>query len=71
MGLLVAKKKSMVALLIAIIVFGLDGILMIIFGVAQGSSSAAGGVAARVVFLLPMIKGVGALKALKAKKAQN
>lgn len=64
MGFLV-KKRSMVALILSIVVFSLDALLGIIGSVALGGAPAIGGFVFRVFLIIPMVQGVGAIKALK------
>lgn len=59
-------RRSSVALILAIVIFALDGILGIVLAVSQGYTPATGGLLMRIVLLIPMIQGVGAIKALKA-----
>lgn len=62
-------RRSMVALIIAIIIFALDGILGLLFAIQQGGSPTFG-VIARVILLIPMIQGVGAIQTLKRQSGQ-
>ncbi len=59
-------RRSSVALILAIVIFALDGILGIVLAVSQGYTPATSGLLMRIVLLIPMIQGVGAIKALKA-----
>ncbi|MDP3450789.1 MAG: hypothetical protein Q8R87_09420 [Anaerolineaceae bacterium] len=68
MGLLV-KKRSMVALILSIVVFSLDALLGVIGSVALGGSAAIGGFVFRVFLIIPMVQGIGAIKALKKQSA--
>lgn len=61
------QRKSIVALILAIVIFALDGILGIVFAAFQGSNPGSGGLIARIFLIIPMVQGVGAIKALKAK----
>lgn len=60
------QRKSAVALILAIIIFALDGILGLVLAVTQGYNPGGVGIVARAFLLIPMIQGVGAIKALKA-----
>lgn len=64
LGLLV-KRKSQVALWVAIAVFALDGILGFVFMMTEGVTPGAGGLLARILLVIPMIQGVPAIRALK------
>ncbi len=61
------QRKSAVALVLAIVFFVLDGILGVIFAASQGYNPGTVGIVARIFLLIPMIQGVGAIKALKSK----
>ena len=61
------QRKSTVALILAIIIFALDGILGVIFAASQGYTPGVSGIIFRILMLIPMIQGIGAIKALKAK----
>jgi hypothetical protein len=61
------QRKSSLALILAIIVFALDGILGVVFAASQGYNPGAGGIIARIFLLIPMVQGVGAIKVLKSK----
>lgn len=61
------QRKSSLALILAIVVFALDGILGVVFAASQGYTPGAGGIIARIFLLIPMVQGVGAIKALKSK----
>ena len=58
------KRRSMLALGIAVGLFAIDGILSVIL---SGVTSI-GIIVARIFFLIPMIKGFGAISSLKQKK---
>jgi len=61
------RRKSSLALILAIILFALDAILGVVFSVSQGYTPNTGGILVRIALLIPMIQGVGAIKALKQK----
>jgi hypothetical protein len=63
------QRKSAIALIIAIVVFALDGILGVFIAASQGYNPGAGGIIARIIFIIPMIQGLGAIKALKNKSS--
>ena len=63
------QRKSAVALILAIVIFALDGILGVFLAASQGYNPGAGGIIARIFLLIPMVQGVGAIKALKSKGA--
>ncbi len=64
------QKKSLFALFVAIVIFALDGIGGLFLSVAAGYNPSVGGLIARVILLIPMIQGVGAIKALKSSSIQ-
>lgn len=57
------KRNSMVALIIAIAIFALDSILSFVYAASQGSPLLAA--FARFFLIIPMIQGIGAIKAIK------
>jgi hypothetical protein len=61
------QRKSTIALILAIILFALDGILGVVLAASQGYNPGAGGIIARIFLLIPMVQGVGAIKAVKLK----
>ncbi|NTV00878.1 MAG: hypothetical protein HGA55_07145, partial [Methanoregulaceae archaeon] len=61
------QRRSAVALILAIVIFALDGILGFFLSIAAGYSPGIGGMVARIILLIPMVQGVGAIKALKSK----
>lgn len=63
------QRKSTVALILAIVIFALDGILGIVFAASQGYNPGTGGILVRIFLLIPMVQGVGAIKALKSREA--
>ena len=60
------QRKSSVALILAIVIFALDGILGFVLAASQGYNPGVGGIFARLILLIPMFQGIGAIKALKA-----
>lgn len=58
------KKRSSLALAIAVMVFVLDGVMMFVAAAKMSASPPIGGVIARVFFLLPMLRGFGAIREL-------
>lgn len=63
------QRKSNLALILAIIIFALDGLLGIVLAAAQGYTPGVGGIIARIILLVPMVQGVGAIKTLKSQSA--
>jgi len=61
------QRKSTVALILAIVIFALDGIVGFFLAASQGYNPGGGGIIARIFLLIPMVQGVGAIKALKSK----
>ena len=58
-------RRSMLALITAIVLFALDGVLGVVMAVEQGLSPPAGGLITRILLLYLMIRGVPAIRALK------
>lgn len=69
LGYLVKAKHSRVALVLAIVLFVLDGVASLIAGAHAGGSPPVGGIVARIFLLIPIFKGLGGLGELK-KQAQ-
>ena len=65
LGFSVWRSHSRVALGIAIVLFALDGVMTLV-GSATGGGGRTAGVLIRVVFLIPMVRGFGALKTVRA-----
>jgi hypothetical protein len=59
------RKRSLSALIIAIALFALDGVLSIVLAAEQGLQPSGGGIVTRIILLIPMIRGVPAIQALK------
>lgn len=59
------KKASIVALIAAIVVFAADGILGLILTIEAGGRPAVGGIVFRVFLLLPLIRAVSSVKAVR------
>lgn len=64
------QRKSMVSLILAIIIFIVDGVLGFVFSVMAGVTPSTTGILGRVILLIPMFQGIGAIKALK-KQAES
>lgn len=64
-------RRSSIALILAIAIFALYGLLALFISVSGGYNPGIGGLLARFLFLIPMIQGVGAIKTLKAGNAHN
>lgn len=64
------QRRSMLALILAILIFALDGLGGFILASAQGYTPNVSGLLARFFLLLPMLQGVGALNQLKRKETQ-
>ena len=58
-----ARRRSAVALIIAILLFAVDGVLGVVFAVSAGASPSIGGILVRAFLLIPMVQGVGAMRA--------
>ena len=63
------KKRSLIALILAIVVFALDGILGLVLSVMAGVEPGIGGLFARVILIIPMIQGVPAIRDLRRRDA--
>jgi hypothetical protein len=63
-----AKRKSRGALIIAIAILAIDGILGVILAIDQGRIPT-GGIMARIFLLLPMIQGVKAIDTLQLRSS--
>lgn len=63
------QRKSTIALILAIGLFGLDGIVGFFMFAMQGHNSNVGGIMARIFLMIPMIQGIDAIKMLNKKKA--
>jgi hypothetical protein len=63
-----AKRKSRGALIIAIAILAIDGILGVILVIDQGRIPT-GGIMARIFLLLPMIQGVKAIDTLQLRSS--
>lgn len=70
LGFLIQRRSS-VALILAIVIFALDGLLGIYLAISGGGTPGVGGLLVRVLLLIPMVQGVGAIKALKAQESQS
>ena len=64
------QHRSKAALIIAIVLYSLDTLSTLIFTEANGTSPVSG-LVIRVIFLIPMILGVGAIKKLKEQEQTN
>ncbi len=69
LGWFVHKRRSKVALGLAIVLFALDGLLTLAFSVDAGGTPPVGGLVVRVFFIVQMARGFGAIQELKASKA--
>ena len=63
------QRQSTLALILAIVIFALDGIVGIFLAASQGYNPGSGGIVARIFLVIPMVQGLGAIKALKSKGA--
>lgn len=60
------QRRSAAALILAIVVFALDGVLGLYLAASQGYNPGSGGIVARVFLLIPMVQGLGAIKTLNS-----
>jgi hypothetical protein len=58
------QRRSYAAMLTAVILFALDGILGVIGSAMEGGRTPVGGIVARFFLLMPMIKGLGAIRCM-------
>lgn len=58
------RRRSLVALILAILIFALDGIIGFLLAASQGNTSLAG-IFFRIILLIPMFQGIGAIQALR------
>jgi hypothetical protein len=70
LGFLV-KRGSAIALLIAIVLFALDGVLGLVFAIVGGFNPSIAGIVTRIILIIPMVQGVGAIRALKQEPARG
>ena len=63
------KRESVAALILAIAIFALDGIVGFFLAVGQGAMPT-GGIVARIILLIPMVQGVGAIRTIKQQRSQ-
>jgi hypothetical protein len=63
------QRRSMPALVIAVAVFALDGIVSVVTAAQQTGHPQTGGLVARVFLLISMCQGFGAIRALKEEEA--
>jgi hypothetical protein len=62
LGFLVARKRSTIALIAAIVLFGIDGLLSVGASVGASRSPPIGAIIMRIFLLLPMVRGIGATR---------
>ncbi len=65
------QRKSSPALILAIVIFALDGIIGFIGTAMAGVNPSVGGIFARILLLIPMVQGVGAIRTLKKEEAES
>ena len=68
LGFVVKAKHSRVALIVAIVLFALDGLATVFFAAQATGKPPIGGVVARIFFMIPLWKGLAPLKELNARK---
>jgi hypothetical protein len=61
-----ASRRHTWALVVAVVLFAIDGIVSVAVGVGAGGPPPVGGLIARVFFILPMIRGIPAIAKLKS-----
>lgn len=60
------RRASTVALVLAIALFAIDGLASVAMAVAAGGNPPTGAIVARIFFLVPMVRALGATKAARA-----
>ncbi len=60
------QRRSLLALIVAIVLFAIDGLAGLVLAAGQGYNPG-GATVARIIRLIPMIQGVGAIQDLKKK----
>jgi hypothetical protein len=70
LGFLVQRKRSYFALILAIVLLFVDGIVGMVLSTLQGYSPSVGGFIGRIILMIPMIQGLGALNYLKRQDAK-
>jgi len=63
------RRRSSIALILAIAIFALDGILGLVSSATNGVDPGVGGLLARVILIIPMIQGVPAIRDLRRRDA--
>ena len=69
LGFLV-KRGSVVALVIAIVLFAADGLFSVLAAIAQGGRVPTGGLVVRIFLLIPMIRAIPAIRTMKKEETQ-
>ncbi|MBN1315830.1 MAG: hypothetical protein JXA42_10190 [Anaerolineales bacterium] len=64
-------ERSIIALVIAIAIFILDGVLWLVSVSTQGYSPSIGGLIARFFLLIPLVQGIGAIRTVRNRNAEN
>ncbi len=67
LGYLVQKRLLQFALIMAIVLFMMDGLAALVFAAQRGADAPFTGLLVRIILLFPMVQGVPAIKALKAR----
>ena len=65
------KRRSLAALVVAIVILALDGIVGIIGTIAMDLSPSVSGLVMRVFLLIPMIQGISGIRAVKKRVANG
>jgi len=60
------QRKSSAALILAVVIFAIDGIASLYFALSQ-DDKVSSGLLVKIFFLISMIQGIGAIKVLKSK----
>lgn len=71
LGFAVKKAHSLVALVAGTGLFVVDGLVTVGFAIAEGGRPGVGGIVVRVLLAIAMVKGIPALRELRAQAAQD
>ncbi len=63
------QRRYVFALIVAIVLFIVDGLAALLLAASSGGSTPVAGTFVRIILLVPMFQGIGAIKALKSQPA--
>ncbi|HZY45375.1 MAG TPA: hypothetical protein VFF70_11555, partial [Anaerolineae bacterium] len=64
LGFVIRNQRSKVALILSIVIFGLDFVLGIVLNASNGVNPDTTGIIARIILLMPMAQGISAIDQL-------